>query len=305
MENIENPKIRIDLRQSSAWARFLESISWTCHTTAAGSKLYMQLHAPLKVAKVQKSPFLTKQDVDEIENKCKENRILFLKIEPVDEQIVPYLKEQGFVPSQAYLTPPATLQINLKKSAEELWNDLSHSAKYSIKRAEREKVRVEMMTNPSAEALKIFYDMEKETSKKKKFIQQGFDLLLKKTELFGKNSFLSLAYNASGALCSGKYYLGFNNHIWYFHGGTTDAGRKDKSGYKIVWDDINFFKSQGFESLDFEGIDDSRFPTTSAWGGFSHFKEKFGGTEVRYPFPYVKYYNRFLKFVSRFTPIQA
>lgn len=305
MENIENSQIRIDLRQSAEWAKFLSSIGWTCQETALGSKLYMQLHAPLKVAKVQKSPFLTKQDVDEIEEICKKHNVLFLKIEPVNDQIVPYLVEQGFLPSQAYLTPPATLQIDLKKSQEELWKDLSHSAKYSIKRAEREKVRVEMKINPSEKDLKTFYDMERETSKKKKFIQQSFDLLLKKNELFGKHSYLSMAYNAQGELCSGKYYLGFNNHIWYFHGGTTEAGRKDKSGYKIVWEDINFFKNQGFESLDFEGIDDSRFPTTSAWGGFSHFKEKFGGIEVRYPFPYVKYYSRFLRLVSKFTPIQA
>ena len=225
MENTENLKIRIDLRQSKEWARFLESIGWTCQETTAGSKLYMQIQAPLKVAKVQKSPFLTEQDIDEIEAICKKNKILFLKVAPVDNTVVPYLQTLGFVPSQAYLTPPATLQIDLKKPGEELWNELSHSAKYSIKRAEREKVRVEMTQHPSEKDLRTFYEMERETSRKKKFIQQSFDMLLKKNELFGKNSFLSMAYNTDGELCSGKYYLGFNINIGYCDGGTSARGR--------------------------------------------------------------------------------
>jgi lipid II:glycine glycyltransferase (peptidoglycan interpeptide bridge formation enzyme) len=35
------------------------------------------------------------------------------------------------------------------------------------------------------------------------------------------------------------------------------------------------------------------------WGGFSHFKEKFGGTIVEFPVPYVKYFNPIIKVISK------
>ena len=57
--------------------------------------------------------------------------------------------------------------------------------------------------------------------------------------------------------------------------------------------------------MDLDGIYDPRFPSFLAkWGGFSHFKEKFGGEVVTYPVAHVKYYNKLLKYLFKFGNIR-
>ncbi len=98
--------------------------------------------------------------------------------------------------------------------------------------------------------------------------------------------------------------MGVNKTVWYFHGGTSNEARKNKTGYALVWHSILYLKEQGFEVLDLEGVDDSRFSTTNAWGGFSHFKEKFGGDTVQFPYPHIKYYNKLLKLATKIVPLE-
>ena len=83
-------------------------------------------------------------------------------------------------------------------------------------------------------------------------------------------------------------------------GGTTELGRHNKTGYELLWQSILYFKKLGYAWLDLEGVYDPRFPKyLNAWGGFSHFKEKFGGVVVEFPMPYIKYLSPVLKLIAK------
>ena len=70
-----------------------------------------------------------------------------------------------------------------------------------------------------------------------------------------------------------------------------------------MWEAILHLKDSGYDWLDLEGVDDDRFPAfTRDWGGFSYFKEKFGGKVVRYPMPQIKYLNPVLRILSKVMP---
>jgi lipid II:glycine glycyltransferase (peptidoglycan interpeptide bridge formation enzyme) len=112
---------------------------------------------------------------------------------------------------------------------------------------------------------------------------------------------LFLVYDKDKKLMGGKYFLGYNKNIWYMYGGTSNEGRRNKAGYNLVWESFLGLKRSGYDFLDFEGVDDDRFAFTQQWGGFSHFKEKFGGVKVEFPLPRIKYFSSILKHLSKFT----
>jgi lipid II:glycine glycyltransferase (peptidoglycan interpeptide bridge formation enzyme) len=292
----------IDIRQSDNWARYLETLGWHFVKTKAGVNIEFKKLGPVSLVKIQRPRQLSQKDLEEFEQLCKQNKSLFIKIEPWIEQNLEVLEKNGYHISNAPLAPPTTIYIDLVKSKEELWHSVSRSGKYSIRRAQREGVRVEYFKNPSEELLKEFYGVEADTGKKKKFYVQSLQDLKAKAEEFGDECYIIKVFDGENNLCGMNFYLGFKGNIWFIHGGTTDTGRKNKTGYDLVWQAILYFKELGYKVMDLEGKDDDRFPAfTKDWGGFSHFKEKFGGEVVEFPKPRIKYLNPFLKFIAKFN----
>ena len=123
----------------------------------------------------------------------------------------------------------------------------------------------------------------------------------KRVAVFGEQSFLVLCYDKDKQLVGGKLFLAYKGNVWYIFGGTSaEARKKSKAGYALMWESVLYFKNLGYSFLDLEGIYDPRFPKfLASWGGFSHFKERFGGIKVEFPVPRVKYLNPVLKIISK------
>jgi len=256
------------------------------------------------VIKIQRPPLLDENDLREIEDYCLSLKPLFIKIEPFVGQDVSILERGGYIESNEPLIPPSTIYIDLTKSEKELWNNISHSGKYSIRRAQREGTVTRFYQNPLEERLLEYFDLVKETGKRKHFYVQPMKDLLAKVKIYGKNCHLVTSYDQKGILLSGKFYLCQDDMVLYSTGGTSRAGLKTKAGYELLWKSILYFKGLGYKVLDLEGKDDPRFPSaTKNWGGFSHFKEKFGGINVEFPHPHIKYFNPILKLFSKFTDL--
>ena len=102
----------------------------------------------------------------------------------------------------------------------------------------------------------------------------------------------------------GKLFLTFDKVAFYLYSGANELGSKNKAGFVQMWESIKYFKSLGFEILDFDGVADDRFPGFSRrWKGFTSFKEKFGCKTLKYPNPYLKVFNPFLKFILNVTRV--
>jgi len=294
----------LSLRQSDEWTKYLEFLGWKIISTKNGLKVCL-MKTPLgAVSKVQRPKVFQKKDLDEIESICEKDRCMFIKIEPGFGQDEGLLKKRGYVVSRFPLTPPSTMLMELTKSEGQLWERVSKSGKYQINRAKREGNRTEFFPNPSTKQLEIFYVIAKDTAKRGRFYLQPFRDLAKKRDIFKDRCYLTEVYDEDNQLISGKVFFGAGNCATYINGGTSGEGRKGKGGYLLMWHGILYFKNLGYELIDLEGVDDDRFPLfTKNWGGFSHFKEKFGGTVLKLPPPYIKYYNPILKFMARFQDL--
>jgi lipid II:glycine glycyltransferase (peptidoglycan interpeptide bridge formation enzyme) len=298
-----------DIRQSDPWSEYLASLGWKGFRTSNGVLFEVIQSRWGNVVKVQRPRGLTFQDLEEIEEKSKELKAAFIKIEPDIYQDLAILQKAGYEENMSPLCPPATLFIDLTKSEDELHEDLSGSCKYSIRRARREGAKVEFFINPDKETLEKFYNIHKSTGKQKNFYTQGFEDISKKVEVFGEKVVLGrvsspLEEGGDPVVTGANLYLGFKDGIWYMHGGTTEAGRDTKNGYALYWQSILKLKEMGYKALDFEGVDDKRFPNfTRNWGGLSHFKEKFGGERVEFPVPRVKFTGPVFKTISRFMKL--
>lgn len=311
MENTQSDSIKNqnaqaydDIRQSPKWAKFLELLDWESFRTKSGINIEIRHDRTGILAKIQRPLNITKEDLQEILDICKKQKVKVIKIEPGFKQDVTIFEENKFIKSFVPLAPPSTMYINLKLSNEQLWNNLSHSGKYSVRRAQREQTRVEIIQKPSTPVVEIFNKIEAETAKKQGFHTLKREQMLEKAKIFGDECFIAFSYDKNNELCGAYMYLAYKNNLWYMHGGTTETGRKNKSGYELYWQTFLYFKDKGFNLLDLEGIDDPRFPShTGNWGGFSHFKEKFGGTVVRFPHSYVRYNSLGLKIMSKFLKI--
>lgn len=289
------------LRQSDLWEKYLEFLNWQVVNTDSGIKIAIMKTILGGLSKIQRPKELSDQDLDEIEDICRERKCMFVKIEPSSGQDESLLTKRGFVRSGFPLSPPSTMIIDLGKSDDGLWASLSKSAKYSVNRARREKNKVRSFQDPGPKKIEEFFKVAKETSKRGKFYLQPVKDLLKKGEIFKDKSYLLEVYDVKDRLVSAKFFVAADGVVTFLHGGTSEVGRKGKGGYLLMWESISYFKQQGYQYLDLEGVDDDRFPLfTKDWGGFSHFKEKFGGTILRLPPPYIKYYSPILKFLSRF-----
>ncbi len=291
-----------DIRQSEPWAEYLKTIGWTSIRTSSGINIEYIKSGFGYIAKVQRPANLSAEDLAEIDAICISKKVLFVKLEPTIATETALLKTSDYIPSTFPLIPPSTIFLDLRKTEEELWNSISHSGKYAIKRAQREYTKTECIKNPTDEQLQKFHNLAVLTGRKKNFYVQEFKEIQTKARVFGDECFLLFVYDKAGNLASGKYYLGHKNTIWYMHGGTSEDGRKNKAGYELQWQSLKYFKSIGYTTFDQEGVSDPRFPLyTHNWEGLTHFKEKFGGMLVRFPYPGCKIYNPILKKLTKIT----
>ena len=306
MEVLEYTKMRpkLDIRQSDKWAKYLERMGWESHRTSGGINIYFHKTLLGTVVKIQKPLEIKENDIEEIDNFCVGLKPLFVKIEPFIGQDVTILEKFGYVKSDVPLTPPSTIYIDLTKSENELWESISHSGKYSIKRAQREGTITRFYQNPLKDKMSAYLEIVQATGKRKHFYVQPMVDFENKVKIFGKECHLVLSYDTEGNLLSGKFYLCYGDMVLYSTGGTSEKGLKTKAGYEILWKSILYLKGLGYKVLDLEGRDDPRFKNeTKNWGGFSHFKEKFGGENIEFPHPYIKYFNPVLRFFSKFTKL--
>ncbi|MEK7595580.1 MAG: peptidoglycan bridge formation glycyltransferase FemA/FemB family protein [Patescibacteria group bacterium] len=272
------------------WSDYLELYCWKSLKTANGVVIRIIRVLCFNVAKIQRPSPLSQKDIEEIKMLCRKKHVVYLVIEPSLNQDLQLLKKDGFRETKSPYLPPKTTIIDLTKDINALWNTLSKTARNSIKKAERDNIKIDIIQFPNQEALRRFHIEAKKTGKQKGFYVQGFSDILKKSQIFGNNSFLINSYTKEGFLANSNFYLAYQKKVWFMHAATTKEGRKSNSGYKLMWQAINYFKSMGFEKLDLEGIKDNRFPEyTKKWGGITSFKQKFGGEIVEFPPSMIKY----------------
>lgn len=249
-------------------------------------------------------------EIDEIARK---NRALFVKIQPSAEkqagsELINQLEDRSYVKDTWPLIPTRTIKIDLTKDEKKLFAEMSKDARYSIRRAHRNGVKIEILklgsqNKKTKNKLDKFYYLLKKRGKNKGFGVQNKREYDKRNQAFAENSFFVSAYKSTNDLpIAGALILISDKIGWYFQAASDETSRKLLAPYLVMWESIKLAKQKKCETFDLEGVYDPRYATFKNWKDFTIFKKKFGGKAVEYVGAFLKYHNKLFKSLSQYAP---
>ncbi len=174
--------------------------------------------------------------------------------------------------------PVHTLMVDLNPSEKELLASMKPKCRYNIRLAERHGVEVKI--DNSKTAAEIFYDLHAQTFQRNNetpLPQNYFDELFRTIEEKKVGDIFVAQYQ--GQVLATAFVLYYGKTAVYFHGGSSSEHKEVMASYALHWSIMKNAKERGYQYYDFRGLTDD---TQHSWAGFSNFKRKFGGREVKY-----------------------
>ncbi len=271
----------VDLRQTPQYATFMKSIGWVVERENAINYFIKKIPFIGSFIKIQRP---NRIDIERIDNLIHKYKAFQIVIEPKDTNQQSLITNSGFRQSRIPFIPAKTIYINLTKSEKQLLFEMHSKTRYNIKKATNNKLQV-----THSNKIEEFAEFWQKCALK----QRGMFLSQKKEivnlyKAFGKNIHLIFIHK-KGEILSGVLMPTSKEIAYYMYAASSDIGKKLFAPTLNTWEAIKLAKGKGCEIFDFEGIFDERFPLKS-WIGFTRFKKSFGGTEIKYPGAFTKYF---------------
>lgn len=291
------------LRQSEEWGRYLATQGWKIaeiKEKKSRCKVYIR-KIPLfgSVIKIQRPAEIP--PTEEIDKIARKHRAIFVKLEPSAISRKPLA---GFDPDRTPNLPTKTTIVDLTRSKDELWRNFSQDVRQSVRKAQSNKLQVASYREEDKkfeEMLAQLHKLLKKTGQRHGFWIPNWGQLRAKAGAFGNDALLFLVsstekpnHQTTGLPLAGALILLTGETASYHHAASSIKGRELYAPYLLLWNAMKYLKSSSrpIVKLDLEGIYDPRYPKlTRRWKGFTTFKQKFGGKEIEYPRPLIKYYN--------------
>jgi len=271
----------------------MEREGWRVQTLRSGKVFIKNLPLAGAVIKIQRPPAIPTEE--ELDTLARDYHALFIKVEPDNLQPV---AATGYLRADKWpLLPSKTLRLNLRVGKEALWKNLDPDAKYSIRKAQKSLSVGYYPAGNDMTRLRQFYRLLKNTGGRKGFYTPRWKNLQTKVTCFKKKAWLILA-EEGGRAVAGCLLFFHDGVCYYHHAASSKRGRQLLAAYLVCWKAIKLARKLGYHTFDFEGIYDPRFPkATRSWKGFTYFKKKFGGEEVEFPRPLIRYYSLAVKWL--------
>ncbi len=222
----------------------------------------------------------------EIDAVCKQNRAIFLKLEPdLWNDPPPNPFPPTLQPSSHNIQPPRTIIIDLTGTEDEILACMKQKTRYNIRLAEKKGVTVRHWDNLSA-----FHHMMLVTGERdgfgvhsEKYYRHAYELLYAK----GMCEILLAEYD--GKPLAALFVARHGSRAYYLYGASTDQERNRMPTYLLQWEAMKWAKARGSEEYDLWGVPDEDEETLEAnfesrhdglWGVY-RFKRGFGGQVER------------------------
>ncbi len=208
-----------------------------------------------------------------LKNLAREQKSIFIKIEPLQDSTIELLYGAGFKKSSKEVQPHRSVIMDLEKSEEELLAAMHHKTRYNIKVAERNNLKLVFRKDIDA-----FWKLLKHTAKNDNFSthsKEYYEKLCNTTGIVAETVFVE----HEGTSIAGAIWLAYGDTAYYLHG-AMDRNPKYKpmmAPYLMQWELIKTAKGYGMKYYDFWGIDAQRYP------GVTRFKLGWGGRQIEYP----------------------
>ena len=230
--------------------------------------------------------------IQEVSKKLKATGAVFWRIDPYfSEENYDALKARfanfafGFEPATQNYQPENTLEIDLRKSDEEILADIKRKGRYNINLARKKNVKVIAIPGDKVTGKDIedFWKLNNETTSRDGFASHGKEYYKNFCQKLSEHTVLFFAQATDGTriataistFCGGKA-------IYYFGASTSDPEYRNlMAPYLLQWEMMQYGKIKGCESYDFLGIAPENNPK-HPYAGISEFKWKFGGERKVY-----------------------
>jgi len=282
-----NPNVH--LLQTGEWGELKSAFGWKPVRLVSGEKgvqiLFCKLPLGFSIGYIPKAN-PNESLWQEIDSICKQNRAIFLKLEPdIWENDSPNY-ESRITNSQLRISPhniqpPRTIIIDIRDGEDEILARMKQKTRYNIRLAEKKGVTVRAW-----EDLASFHQMMLLTGGRDGFGVHSLEYYKRAYELMHSKQMCELLLaEYEGKALAALFVARNGNRAYYLYGASTDEERNRMPTYLLQWEAMKWAKACGCEEYDLWGVPDETEATLEAtfearhdglWGVY-RFKRGFGG----------------------------
>jgi len=221
----------------------------------------------------------------EVDSVCKQNKAIFLKIEPDTWSEEFILHPSSFILSRHNIQPPRTIVIPIDGNEETILSRMKPKCRYNIRLAGKKGITICAWDDISA-----FHEMMTVTGGRDNFGVHSLEYYQRAYELFHpKGTCELLVAEYEGRPLASLMVFANGKRAWYVYGASNDHERNRMPTYLLQWEAIRWAKVRGCEEYDLWGVPDENEETLEAnfesrhdglWGVY-RFKRGFGGEVKR------------------------
>src|SRR5574344_142566 len=186
----------------------------------------------------------------------------------------------GFKVAPYYLSVEFAGVLDLTKSEDELLANMRQRLRRALRKAAKNDVIIEKSTDPKD--IHTFYEIEKQTANRHKFVAFSEDFLTKQFTALAKNN-EAVLYTAkiNGEILAQNFMIFYGNEASYHYGVSSELGTKLSSAPMLHMEAMRDARKRGIKRYNLWGIVDEK-DTKHRFYGVSEFKRGFGPTELKY-----------------------
>lgn len=213
-----------------------------------------------------------------LKNLAREEKAIFVKIEPASDLVMELLYRRGFRRSSKQIQPYKTVVLDLSLSEEHLLGKMHAKTRYNINLSEKKGLSLE-----ESDDLDVFWKLLKQTAKKDQFSTHSRDYYEKMLNFFGEGELKTKLFlvKYGNKYIGGAVVMLYNDTAYYLHGAMDREHKNLMAPYFMHWEIIKWLKASRLSSnklfYDLWGIDAKK------WPGVTRFKLGWGGDLKEYP----------------------
>lgn len=238
-------------------------------------------HGPISIKALKHESM--KALVDYLKELARKEKCGFVRFSPLMLNTPEHYKmwqDLGFRNAPTHMHPELAWILDIPPPEEQLLKNMRKTTRYSIRKAEKDGVKVTTSTNP--EDLEKFWAVYGETAERQHFVSFSKEYLRKEFATFAAQNCATLIFGTyRGEIISAAFIVLTPWSAFYHHGASIPKYTNVPASQLVQWHAILEAKRRGCEKYNFWGV----VPETAVkhpWQGLSRFKRGFGGYTEAY-----------------------
>jgi lipid II:glycine glycyltransferase (peptidoglycan interpeptide bridge formation enzyme) len=262
--------------QTSYWADFRRKWGNEVLETDYGILTLHKLpFSDFRIGVFEKGPIPTPQMIDELKKIGRENKLVFIKLEPnhlKDESVVKLLGSKGAVPGKRIFTP-STFWIDLTPSEDDLLKTFSSKTRYNIRVAQKHGVTIK--EDNSDKAFDSYLELTEKTASRQGFYAHSkkyHKLMWETLKNAGIAHLLTATYK--NKIITAWVLFKWKDFLYYPYGASSEEYKQVMANNLMMLEAIKFGKKHNLQTFDLWGREEGK--------GFTKFKEGYNPKVIEF-----------------------